>query len=485
MAASVYTPVEDVLDLRWRDEQLSVRQIHDKMARVLDLIDRMAEVHVQLAETSAKNVVKRRCLRGSFTWIWTRTRKSVQKTSRTPGTRQWLAEFVHVGLEINRILGSQQPAKCTHFQYAVGPTQASNARQMIMNWAVTLEVHPFCLGIILDTTGLVFVPAGFRIDYTQKINMLIRVPTRGTVPQGRHPIPSQIVDLKVVHGNDIEAVVVTEHRSMNTELDSFLTNNKNVIVIMTAGYPCVATREFLRLLADSRALKNALFLWISDHDPHAFQCYTTLKYGSAAMAWISPSTCVNRLELFGPTESHVQQLMDQEEQAKRREIKNIHPHFAEARINARATELTKAIRKRFADTCKKPLTKNDMAILKNVRKACHQDHWLNLEVDRMLETKRGKFGMHELDNVSKGCGLAFILQAVRSFVPVESTAKSRTMIRTAELASPIELDVDLALSSPARRNAVIESQNVDLGLEPYKSGAQIMAEAIASLNLPA
>ncbi|KAI4116654.1 MAG: hypothetical protein LQ345_002972 [Seirophora villosa] len=86
---------------------------------------------------------------------------------------------------------------------------------------------------------------------------------------------------------------------MKTELDSFLTKNKNVIVVMTIGYPCVATREFLRLLADSRALKNALFLWISDHDPHAFQCYTTLKYGSAAMAWISPSTCVNRLELFG------------------------------------------------------------------------------------------------------------------------------------------------------------------------------------------
>lgn len=69
---------------------------------------------------------------------------------------------------------------------------------MVMNWAVTLEVHPFCLGITLDTTGLVFVPAGFRIDYTQKINMLTRVPTRGTVPPGRHPVPSQIVDLNIV-----------------------------------------------------------------------------------------------------------------------------------------------------------------------------------------------------------------------------------------------------------------------------------------------
>lgn len=90
--------------------------------------------------------------------------------------------------------------------------------------------------------------------------------------------------------------------------------------------------------------------------------------------------------------------------------------------------------------------------------------------------------MHELDNVSKGSGLAFILQAVRSFVPAEGTAKSRTRIRTAELASRIELDVDLALSSPAKQNAVIESQNVNLGLETYMSGALILAEVTTNLT---
>ncbi|KAL9014874.1 MAG: hypothetical protein Q9173_000493 [Seirophora scorigena] len=276
--------------------------------------------------------------------------------------------------------------------------------------------------------------------------MLTRVPTHGTVSPGRHPIPSQITDLKVVHGNDIEAVVVTEHRNMNTELDSFLNKNRNVIVIMTAGYPCVATREFLRLLADNRALKNALFLWISDHDPHAFQCYTTLKYGSAAMAWISPSTCVNRLELFGPTESHVQQVMDQEEEAKKLEIKREHPHFTEAQIDAKATELMKTIRKRFADTCRQKINKNDMMILKNLQKSCHQDHWLNLEVARMLETKRGKFGMYELDYVSQGAALAFVLQVVKSFTPAEVTTcasegvtvKSGMKTRTAKLACRVE-----------------------------------------------
>lgn len=69
------TPLEDVLDLRWRDEQLSVRQIRDKMTEVMYELDRKAEVKVQLAETEDEGIVKRRLLEGSSTWIWTRIRK--------------------------------------------------------------------------------------------------------------------------------------------------------------------------------------------------------------------------------------------------------------------------------------------------------------------------------------------------------------------------------------------------------------------------
>ncbi|KAL8972361.1 MAG: hypothetical protein Q9197_002809 [Variospora fuerteventurae] len=103
---------------------------------------------------------------------------------------------------------------------------------MVMNWAVTLEVHPFCLGIALESTGSVFTPEGFKIKCTQKLNMITRVETHWVIQPGREPIPGNIVDLKVINRKDIEAIVVTEHRNLNTDLPGFITSNKNVIDVM-------------------------------------------------------------------------------------------------------------------------------------------------------------------------------------------------------------------------------------------------------------
>ncbi|KAL9020057.1 MAG: hypothetical protein Q9185_002671 [Variospora sp. 1 TL-2023] len=422
MTTPGYISPDDVVDLTWRDEKLSLREIHDKVTRALYLLDRHGELKIQLAETKIKDTVDRRRIEGDSTWVWTRKRKFIRRTGETVGTRRWFAEFFHVGIEILRVMDAQQPSKCRQFQYVTGgPTRRSkdHVKQMVMNWAVTLEVHPFCLGIILASTGEVFIPEGFRIEYTQKQNMLTRVETSGVIRSGRASIPSNIVDLKVVNGKDVNAVVVTEHRNVNTDLGSFVENNKDVIVIMTAGYSCLATREFLRLLIDSRALKNTLFLWISDHDPHAFQVYSSLKYGSAAMAWVAPSTRAKRLEFFGPTESHVEQLIDQEIDALKPEIKARQPSLTDAQVKANATERMREVRERFSIKCRQKLNRNDVAILKNVKKSSQQDRWLDVEVNRMMETERGKFSFCELDNVSRGLGLAFMLQAVKSFQAVE------------------------------------------------------------------
>lgn len=233
-----HVSLQDVVDLRWRDETLSVKEIHDKITRVLYMLDRNSEVSVQLAETTAKNVVERCRLEGSSVWIWARKRKFIVRAGRTPGTLQWLAEFVHVGHEIVRVLDSQQPSKCRQFQYVTGgPSRRSkeHVKQMVMNWAVTLEVHPICLGIALESTGSVFTPEGFKIKCTQKRNMITRVETHWVIQPGREPIPQNIVDLKVINGKDIEAIVVTEHRNLHTDLPGFITSNKNVIVVMVCA----------------------------------------------------------------------------------------------------------------------------------------------------------------------------------------------------------------------------------------------------------
>ena len=71
----------------------------------------------------------------------------------------------------------------------------------------------------------------------------------------------------------IRAVIVVEHRNVNTLLGKSV-NFKDAIVILTAGYPSTATVEFLHLLSKDRELEDVPFLFISDHDFQAVHIFT-------------------------------------------------------------------------------------------------------------------------------------------------------------------------------------------------------------------
>ncbi|KAI4172384.1 MAG: hypothetical protein LQ343_003643 [Gyalolechia ehrenbergii] len=435
----IETPVSrnDIVDLRWQDEKLTVREIYEKMVMVMVTLDHQSEASIQLAETRAKNLVCIRQIEGSSPWSLIRARKFIIHKGTSEKIRNWLADFVHVGIQIMKILDSQRPMTLRNFHYVTAGAgkKADKARmkQMWWNWALTLEIHPLCFGINIDSSGVILIPTGLKIDYKTCSNLLTKETTKETLHEGRSTIPKNVMSVKL-RGlqKTIRAVIVTEHRNLNTSFTGFVNHAREIIVIMTAGYPCLATREFLRLLADNRSFANTQFLWLSDHDPHGFQVYTTLKFGSAAMAWVAPSTCVPRLEFFGPTLRHVEELLDQSEAEKRADIKAQHPSLTDREVVSRAKDVMKSTRNKFADQCRNKLKKNDLSILKHVKSFCTMDAKLSVEVSNMLQNQCGvghcpyinlggllsahiclqKFAMSELDKISSAAALSFVLQAV-------------------------------------------------------------------------
>ncbi|KAL9028600.1 MAG: hypothetical protein Q9196_003060 [Gyalolechia fulgens] len=462
---------DDIVDLRWQDEKLTAREIFERMSMVLISLDHQSEVSVQLAETRAKNLACVRQLEGSNTWSFIRARKFIIRKGKTETILKWLAEFLHVGLEIMRILDSQRVTTLRNFQYVTAgtgkPAMKARMKQMWWNWALTLEVHPLCLGIKIDSTGVILVPTGRKIEYKTCPNLLTKQVTKETLQEGRSTIPCNVVSLKLKGPpTPVRAVVVTEHRNLNTSLTGFANHARDVIIIMTAGYPCLATREFLRLLAENKSLENAQFLWLSDHDPHGFQVYTTLKFGSASMAWVGPSTCIPRLEFFGPTRSQVEEVLDQTEAQKGEDIKARHPSLSDTEVASKAKDVMKSTRNKFAQKCRNGLNKNDLSILTNVRAFSNIDKRLGVEVRNMFHNKCEKFAMSELDKISSAAALTFILQAVDSYVAVGSAqtvwapkgkkprvalTRSSQLPVARQLASPV-------ISSPTRANNMIESQ---------------------------
>ena len=68
-------------------------------------------------------------------------------------------------------------------------------------------------------------------------------------------------------------------------------------------YATVASRGFINRLSETPVLEKVPFIWVSDHDPYAWTMYKTLKYGSMATPYLSPSLCISELEWGGITKA--------------------------------------------------------------------------------------------------------------------------------------------------------------------------------------
>lgn len=99
----------------------------------------------------------------------------------------------------------------------------------------------------------------------------------------------------------IDAVIVVEHRNLTEVILQESLDVKNVIIIMTAGFPDSATKEILHLLSTNKRMTRTPFLYFGDHDTVGYSIFQCLKYGSRTSAWVSPISVCPQLEYAGPT----------------------------------------------------------------------------------------------------------------------------------------------------------------------------------------
>lgn len=99
----------------------------------------------------------------------------------------------------------------------------------------------------------------------------------------------------------IDAVIVVEHRNLTEVILQESLDVKDVIIIMTAGFPDSATKEIIHLLSTNKRMERTPFLYFGDHDTAGYTIFQCLKYGSRTSAWVSPISVCPQLVYAGPT----------------------------------------------------------------------------------------------------------------------------------------------------------------------------------------
>ena len=192
-----------------------------------------------------------------------------------------------------------------------------SVKRLMLDLALTIKVHPIALGVKGEASGQVSVPRNCKIQATCVANVFdyndrhknpgkdFRSGARMTT--GLHSIPEPVLSLKVTMSTQtkppgrIDAVLVVEHRNLSELLLEQTFAVENVIVVMTAGFPDSATKEFLHLLSVNDRTRHLPFLYFGDHDTPGYSIFQCLKYGSRTSAWVSPISVCPQLRYVGPT----------------------------------------------------------------------------------------------------------------------------------------------------------------------------------------
>ncbi|EXJ94887.1 hypothetical protein A1O1_00005 [Capronia coronata CBS 617.96] len=186
----------------------------------------------------------------------------------------------------------------------MSPEQAA---KVLNDLALTLEVHPFLLGVEPEPSGLVFVPDGVKISAQQAFSARSFAETKTTFRKALHGgtchnIPRLTTKLSIFQvSTNVRAVIVSEHQSIIDELATLSGDARlrGVIFVATNGYPDIATREFLNQLSHNPACRKIPFLYASDGDPQGIEIYAVLKYGSKQWAFAAPQMTCTPLKWAG------------------------------------------------------------------------------------------------------------------------------------------------------------------------------------------
>lgn len=287
---------------------------------------------------------------------------------------------MHVLLKILDKVESRLPTFRRSLTYEIANTapglRATRVDSMVVDMALTIDVHPYCLGIKPESKSQVYVPENMQLVLHEVDSIFDFAETRRTdartLVHGSWPIPAMISRLQVQNlGQETRAVVVTEHRNIKAYTQHIsgstaLPGLDGIILIMLGGYADYAAREFLCLLYKDSTMTRVPFLWVSDCDADGIQNFAQCKYGSRTAAFASPIMVCPALEYAGMALSMFEEAV---KKAPGRQLQ----HTKRQKTNLSAAE-TAALKKDYEATA----AKKKAVVLGRKRTAANQERTVSI-----------------------------------------------------------------------------------------------------------
>ena len=232
--------IEDIVSVDWRDD-VKRSAVLAAIHKVLTEFDRNGEINVQLADGRGPKAVGLRRVRGNIMEV--RFRKTAVRRLNCERNIRFIAKFVRVGLWLAHMVGRQEPSLCRAIQYSLRNDEmpAEDVKQMIYNWAVTVEIHPYRFGILLQEDGEVFIGPTWKLEAWSISNIFedTAASREGVIIEGRGKIPRMIHRMSLRNAGNtktmLKAVIVTEHRALNLDARGWAVQAEGIIVVMV--YP--------------------------------------------------------------------------------------------------------------------------------------------------------------------------------------------------------------------------------------------------------
>ncbi|KAL8941395.1 MAG: hypothetical protein Q9216_002273 [Gyalolechia sp. 2 TL-2023] len=403
------------LDLNWRNGPKSM-EIVTNILRLLTDIDSKPSVNLRLGYSTKADAVQLQNVDGAPMLV-RRNNTSSRGTRKMTG--YWV-KFLKTATLLNDMAVDMQPLKTRFIQYRqvgmIRPNQLTIlnvdqqqaqphekleiVKRIIYDLAMTLQIHPTAFGIQQEESGTFKTPFGVSLDneivtdifaYNNRQRTVFKKKpkaspgTRQLRLHGVESIPCLVlnVNVKMVEGR-VDAVVVVEHRNLSNILDM-----KHVLLVMTAGFPSSATKEYLHLLSQHRRLQVVPFLYFGDHDMGGFTIFQTLKYGSKNSAWASRMMVCPQLEYCGPLKQDLLESVGLHRRQWEAQYAADHPGVAKDVADRDAdrwySKMDKKIKGKFSHH-----TKKDSEVVRSFQKLGWLDHepLVKKEIDIIIGSGR-------------------------------------------------------------------------------------------------
>lgn len=162
-----------------------------------------------------------------------KAKKVIRKLPKDDANTSYQYKYAAFVLHLLNIITGKVHARAVYkkrlFNYeAAIPNSALNADKvadLFVDISLTLDVHPCCLGLLMEPKSIICVPKKCQLRLKLVENIFEYADRNKTAEKtleaGEHLLPNMIASLRVVpSGQQVRAVVVSEHRNVADAISS-------------------------------------------------------------------------------------------------------------------------------------------------------------------------------------------------------------------------------------------------------------------------